>query len=55
MIASGVWSGEIPESKAHQLQEVDSGKQTVRQELERIGYLGTIMASHEAMPIGVGI
>ena len=35
------------------MQEVGGGKQTMRQELERIGYLGDMEASHKAMPIGV--
>lgn len=53
MVASGVWAGRIPLEKAHSIQEVGGGKQTMRQELERIGYLGDMEASHKAMPIGV--
>lgn len=53
MVSSGVWSGKIPLDKAHSLQEVGAGKQTMKQELERIGYLGTTESSFSAMPIAV--
>ena len=53
MVSSGVWAGQIPLEKAHNLREVGGGKQTMRQELQRIGYWGTLEASYEAMPIGV--
>lgn len=53
MVSSGVWAGRIPLEKAHNLQEVGGGKETIRQELQRIGYLGTLEASYKAMPIGV--
>lgn len=52
-MSSGVWAGEIPLEKAHNLPEVGSGKRTVKQELERIGYLGSMEPSYKAMPIGV--
>ncbi|MCJ1274764.1 hypothetical protein MMC21_002562 [Puttea exsequens] len=51
MVSSGVWADEIPLERAHDLQEVGDGKQTMRQELERIEYLGTVEASYQAMPI----
>lgn len=53
MVASGVWAGRIPLERAHAIQEVGGGKQTMRQELGRIGYLGDMEASYKAMPIGV--
>lgn len=53
MVASGVWAGKIPIEKAHSLQEVGGGKRTMKQELERIGYLGAIESSFGAMPIAV--
>lgn len=53
MVSSGVWAGRIPVEKAHNLQEVGGGRQTIRQELQRIGYLGTLEANYKAMPIGV--
>ena len=53
MVSSGVWAGEIPLEKAHSLQEVRGGKQTMKQELERIGYLGAMESSFGAMPIAV--
>ncbi|KAL6717465.1 hypothetical protein ACLMJK_005380 [Lecanora helva] len=52
MVSSGVWSGSIPIEKAHQLQEVGNEKRTMKQELERIGYLGDSETSYKAMPIG---
>lgn len=54
MVSSGVWAGEIPLERAHDLQEVGGGTATMKQELERIGYLGEMEASHKAMPIAVG-
>lgn len=53
MIASGVWAGEIPLEKAHNLKEVGGDGRTMRQELDRIGYLGEKDAHHQAMPLGV--
>ena len=53
MVSSGVWAGAIPVERAHSLQEVGGGKKTMKEALERIGYLGEIKASHKAMPIGV--
>ena len=52
-MSSGVWAGEISLEKAHNLPEVGGGKRTVKQELERIRYLGKMKASYKAMPIGV--
>lgn len=51
MVASGVWSGDIPLERAHNLREVGGGTATMKTELERIGYLGKTPASHEAMPM----
>lgn len=53
MVSSGVWAEAIPLETAHNLKEVGSGGRTMKQELERIGYLGEMEASFEAMPIGV--
>ncbi|KAL9640774.1 MAG: hypothetical protein Q9164_000089 [Protoblastenia rupestris] len=52
MCSSGVWAGMVTLEKAYNLQEVGDGKQTIAQELQRIGYLGEMEASHQAMPIG---
>lgn len=52
MVASGVWAGAIPLEKAYSLVEVGSGIATQRSELERIGYLGSVEASHKSNPIG---
>lgn len=51
MVSSGVWAGEIPLQRAHELQEVGGSKATMRSELERIGYLGDLPASYEANPM----
>ena len=53
MVSSGVWAGEIPIERAHALKEVGEGGRTMKQELERIGYLGEMEASYKAMPIAV--
>ena len=53
MVSSGVWAGEIALDRAHNLKEVGGGTRTMKQELERIGYLGETAASHKAMPISV--
>lgn len=49
MVASGVWSGEIPLEKAHSLIEVGNvtSPATLKSELERIGHLGLIPANYE--------
>jgi len=51
MVSSGVWAGEIPLEKAHNLREVGGEGATMREELQRIGYLGSVAASYEAMPM----
>lgn len=51
MVSSGVWAGEIPLDRAHNLQEVGGGTATMKSELERIGYLGHVPASYQSMPI----
>jgi len=53
MVSSGVWAGEIPLERAHNLPEIGGGTATMKQELERIGYLGDMEASYKAMPIAV--
>ena len=53
MVSSGVWAGKISLDKAHSLQEVGDGKKTVKQELERIGYLGATESSFNKIPIAV--
>lgn len=53
MVASGVWAGEISLERAHNLKEVGNGRRTMKQELDRIGYLGPINASYQDMPLGV--
>ncbi|KAI0466515.1 hypothetical protein F4859DRAFT_297452 [Xylaria cf. heliscus] len=51
MVSSGVWAEEIPLATAHNLREVGGGTATMRSELERIGYLGSIPASYRSMPM----
>lgn len=51
MSSSGVWAGSIPLSTAHSLREVHPGTSTMKEELSRINYLGSIPASHEATPM----
>lgn len=53
MVSSGVWAGKIPLEKAHSLREVGDGKQTMKQELERIGYLGATESNFSKIPIAV--
>lgn len=53
MVSSGVWAGEISLDRARNLREIGGGFRTMKQELERIGYLGETAANYEAMPIGV--
>lgn len=55
-MASGVWAGAIALEDAWSCQEVSpsnggSQHQTLKQELERIGFLGTSPASYRAQPI----
>ena len=53
MVSSGVWAGKISLDKAHSLQEVGEGKKTMKQELERIGYLGATESNFNTIPIAV--
>lgn len=52
--ASGVWAGAITLEKAWDLQEVvpsqDGERKTMKQELERIGYKGSMRASYQENP-----
>ncbi|KAI0107982.1 amidase [Hypoxylon sp. NC0597] len=50
-VASGVWAGEIPLERAHDLQEVGGGIATMKSELNRIGYLGSTPAGYRSMPM----
>ena len=52
MVSSGVWSEAIALQRAHHLPEV-GGTRTMKQELDRIGYLGEMDASYQAMPLAV--
>ncbi|KAL8983135.1 MAG: hypothetical protein Q9205_002538 [Flavoplaca limonia] len=52
MVGSGVWAGEIPLEKAHDLKEVGGDRRTLKEELERIGYLGKNEAAYQAIPLG---
>lgn len=51
MMASGVWSGASDVRKAHEMRALDDPGASVRSELIRIGYLGSVKASFEAMPM----
>lgn len=51
MMSSGVWAGKVDVDRAHSLKEVD-GPATVKSELERIGYLGDVLASYKSTPMG---
>jgi len=53
-VASGVWAEAVPLETAWNLAEVspseDRKKKTMKQELERIGYLGSMQASYRDNP-----
>lgn len=53
-VASGVWAEAVPLNKAWNLAEVsaseDGAKKTMKEELERIGYLGKQKASYKEFP-----
>lgn len=51
MVSSGVWAEDIALEDAHNLREVGGGTATMKSELQRIGYLGTVPASYRAMPM----
>ena len=50
MVASGVWAESVPLEKAHNLKSVIPANDTatMKSELERIGYLGTVPASYKS-------
>ena len=45
----------IPLQQAHDLREISGEGRTMKQELERIGYLGTMEASYRAVPLAAHI
>lgn len=51
MVSSGVWAEDIPLERAHDLQEVGGGVATMKSELQRIGYLGSVPASYRSTPM----
>lgn len=53
MVSSGVWAGSVPLEKAHSLRSVIPANDTatMKSELERIGYLGPLPASHKSTPM----
>lgn len=51
MVSSGVWAEKIPLERAHSSQEVGGGSATMKSELERIGYLGSVPASYRSTPM----
>ncbi|KAI7545238.1 amidase [Hortaea werneckii] len=53
MVSSGVWAGSIPLEKAHGTKSVIPANDTatMKSELERIGYLGSVPASQKATPM----
>ncbi|KAJ5114111.1 hypothetical protein N7456_002645, partial [Penicillium angulare] len=53
-VSSGIWAGSIPLETAWNCKELSSSNttpRTLREDLERIGYLGTTPASYKAQPI----
>ena len=55
MISSAVWASGVSLEKAHNLREVGGRGQTMKQELERIGYLGAIESSFRTIPVAASI
>lgn len=51
MVSSGVWAEDISLERAHELREVGGGLATMKSELQRIGYLGTVPASYRSTPM----
>jgi hydantoinase/carbamoylase family amidase len=51
MVSSSVWAGLLPLETAHNLREVGVGTATMKSELERIGYLGSVPATHKSIPM----
>lgn len=49
MVGSGVWSGAIPLSTAHELKDDDGI--SLLEELEKTGYLGDVECDHKANPL----
>lgn len=51
MMASGVWAGASNVQKVHEVRALDELEASVKSELARIGYLGSVKADWEAMPM----
>ncbi|KAK8090176.1 hypothetical protein PG997_005137 [Apiospora hydei] len=52
MMGSGVWAEALPLERAYSLRSVTGDNVTLKSELERIGYLGKVPASHRSVPMG---
>ncbi|KAK7952547.1 uncharacterized protein PG986_008275 [Apiospora aurea] len=52
MMGSGVWAEALPLERAYSLRSVAGDNVTLKSELERIGYLGKVPASHRSVPMG---
>jgi hypothetical protein len=50
-MASGVWAGTSNVQKVHEVRALDDPEASVKSELMRIGYLGSVKANWEAMPM----
>lgn len=50
-MGSGVWAGTVPIDEAYNLQSLTGEKVTLKSELERIGYMGTMPASYHSIPM----
>ena len=50
-MASGVWAGASDVEKVHEVRALDDPEASVKSELMRIGYLGSVKANWEVMPM----
>lgn len=51
MVSSGVWAGQIPENDAYELRDVNDPDTRFVDELERIGFRGSVPCSHKDLPL----
>lgn len=50
-MASAVWSGELDLEYAHKCSDTTNRSISIKDELQRIGYLGTKEVSHKTNPL----
>lgn len=52
VVSSAIWAGKLPLEKGWACADIADASKTMKSELERTGYLGSLPCSHKTMPLG---